>query len=154
MEKDNMSDLLNTFKSVLNNNSTSSSQLSETADNKLNITPEMITQLADNLKNQTSQSSSSDNTNPNTNTNTNINSNHNSSNNNFENNINLDFDTILKFKKIIESFNQKNDTRSNLLYSLKPYLRESRQKKIDQYANIFKLSGIAKILKNEKGDPQ
>ena len=56
--------------------------------------------------------------------------------------------------KIIESFNQKNDTRSNLLYSLKPYLRKSRQKKIDQYANIFKLSGIAKILKNEKGDPQ
>ena len=57
-----------------------------------------------------------------------------------------------KIKNIIECFNEKDDTRTNLLYSLKPYLRESRQKKIDQYINLFKLSGITKLLKKEKGD--
>ena len=67
-------------------------------------------------------------------------------------NSNIDFSTILKIKNIMESLNQSDDARSNLLYSLKPYLRESRQKKIDQYVNIFKFSGIAKLFRNEKGD--
>ena len=76
----------------------------------------------------------------------------NTSSSNSGNNLDLDFDTILKIKNIIEAFNKKDDAKSNLLYSLKPYLRESRQKKIDQYINLFKLSGITKLLKKEKGD--
>ena len=157
MEKDNMSDLLNTFKSVLNGSSTNPAQSSEipnttnsNSNNNLNITPEMITQLANNLKNHSSQNSSSDSMNSNISNNSN--SNQNSSNNNSENNINIDFDTILKIKNIMDAFNQKDDSKSNLLYSLKPYLRESRQRKIDQYVNLFKLSGIAKMIKQEKGD--
>ena len=71
---------------------------------------------------------------------------------NTEINSSLDINTILKIKNIIESFNQKDDARSNLLYSLKPYLRESRQKKIDQYVNLFKISAITNFFKNEKGD--
>ena len=157
MERDNMSDLLNTFKNILNNSSITPSQTADNSDtiennsnNNMNITPEMITQIANNIKNQSSQSSSSDSIN--TNKNLNFNSNHNPSNNNSENTINLDLDTILKFKNIIDSFNQTDDSKSNLLYSLKPYLRKSRQNRIDQYVNIFKLSRIAKILKQEKGD--
>ena len=65
---------------------------------------------------------------------------------------NLDIDTILKLKTIIETFNKKDDSRANLLYSLKPYLRESRQKKIDQYVNIFKLTAITNLFKKGKGD--
>ena len=165
MEKDNMSNLLNTFKNILNSSSTTPSQSSETPntnnDNSnnnttLNITPEMISQLASNLKSQSFKNSSSDNINENITTNSNSNShshsNHNSSNNNYENNLNIDFDTILKIKNMMESFNQIDDNKSNLLYSLKPYLRESRQRKIDQYVNLFKLSGIVKIIKQEKGD--
>ena len=163
MEKDNMSNLLNTFKNVLNSSSTTPAQSSETPntnnDNSnnnttLNITPEMISQLASNLKSQSFKNSSSDNINENitTNSNSHSHSNHNSSNNNYENNLNIDFDTILKIKNMMESFNQIDDNKSNLLYSLKPYLRESRQRKIDQYVNLFKLSGIAKMIKQEKGD--
>ena len=161
MENSNISDLLNDFKNVLNNSSTTPAQSSEVpnttnsaSNNDLNITPEMITQLANSLKSQSSKNSFSDNINENITTNSNSNShtNHNSSNNNYENNLNIDFDTILKIKNMMESFNQIDDNKSNLLYSLKPYLRESRQRKIDQYVNLFKLSGIVKIIKQEKGD--
>ena len=159
MEKDNMSDLLNIFKNALNNSSTTPTQSSEVpnttnsaSNSNMNITPEMITQLANNLKSQSSKNSFSDNINENITANSDSPSNHNSLNNNSENNLNIDFDTILKIKNIMEAFNQKDDNRSNLLYSLKPYLRESRQRKIDQYVHIFKLSGIAKMIKQEKGD--
>jgi len=122
------------FKTILSNNSTSSTN-KESSKESLKITPEMITQLANTIK----SSNSSNDTN-------------NTSSLDSGNNLDLDFDTILKIKNIIEAFNKKDDAKSNLLYSLKPYLRESRQKKIDQYINLFKLSGITKLLKKEKGD--
>ena len=37
----------------------------------------------------------------------------------------------------------KDDTRTNLLLSLKSYLKESRQKKVDQYIKLF---GIGKAF--------
>ena len=64
----------------------------------------------------------------------------------------LDFDTILKIKSIMEALNNKNDPRSNLLYSLKPYLRKSKQAKLDQYVNIMKISQVTNLFKNEKGE--
>ena len=64
---------------------------------------------------------------------------------------NIDFETILKMKSMIDDLNKKDDPRSNLLYSLKPYLRKTRQEKIDQYINLFKISKITNLLKNEKG---
>ena len=148
--ENNISDVLNQFKDILNknSNSTSSNSTNSNGSNSLNITPEMITNLAENLKN---------NNNFNNNLSNNLNSNSTSSdksnpNQNTEINSSLDINTILKIKNIIESFNQKDDARSNLLYSLKPYLRESRQKKIDQYVNLFKISAITNFFKNEKGD--
>ena len=50
----------------------------------------------------------------------------------------------------MEKMNTQNDANSNLLYSLKPYLRESKQAKLDQYANLMKLSQITNLFKNEK----
>ena len=148
--ENNISDVLNQFKDILNknSNSTSSNSTNSNGSNSLNITPEMITNLAENLKN---------NNNFNNNLSNNLNSNSTSSdksnpNQNTEINSSLDINTILKIKNIIESFNQKDDARSNLLYSLKPYLRESIQKKIDQYVNLFKISAITNFFKNEKGD--
>ena len=49
----------------------------------------------------------------------------------------------------MENINSKNDPRSNLLNSLKPYLRNSRKEKIDQYANLLNFTKIAELLKNE-----
>lgn len=65
-----------------------------------------------------------------------------------ENKINIDFDTILKMKTIIDSMNNRDDPRANLLYSLKPYLRESRKKQLDQYVNLLNMTKIAEIMKN------
>ena len=144
MENSNMSDLINNFKDIFNNQSSNTSASKSTdSQNNLNITPEMINNLANMLKN--SDLSSEANQSPKKET---INSSSSSENSN------IDFSTILKIKNIMDSLNQNDDARSNLLYSLKPYLRESRQKKIDQYVNIFKFSGIAKLFRNEKGDSE
>ena len=58
----------------------------------------------------------------------------------------------MKIKNIMDSFNKNDNKDANLLYSLKPYLRKSRQDKIDQYINILRISQVSKLLKNDKGD--
>lgn len=73
------------------------------------------------------------------------------SNNTSNNNNNLgqiDMNTVLKMKSVMEKMNNSNDPRSNLLYSLKPYLREERKEKLDQYANLLNVAKIADILKD------
>ncbi len=101
----------------------------------INISPEMVNNLLNMLKTSTdSKFSENDN---------------NSENKQNDTSANIDFDTILKIKSIMEAFNSKDDPDFNLLYSLKPYLRKSRQEKIDQYANILKLSHISKIFKQK-----
>ena len=72
-----------------------------------------------------------------------------SSNANDTDNFNMDMNTILKIKTIIDNINTKDDPRANLLYSLKPYLRESRKSKLDQYVNILNMTKIANIINNE-----
>lgn len=71
-----------------------------------------------------------------------------SDNTNFNFN-NIDMNTILKMKSVMENLNTNNDPRSNLLNSLKPYLRNSRKEKIDQYANLLNLAKIAELLKKD-----
>ena len=54
----------------------------------------------------------------------------------------------------MEKLNTSNDPRSNLLHSLKPYLREEKKGKIDQYANLLNVAKIADIFKeNNKENP-
>ena len=112
------------------------------------IPPEMIQNFSSMMNN----SSSSD-TNSNSNQQAHQDSNQNSSNNNSSNNSfnfnNIDMNTILKMKSVMEKMNNKNDPRSNLLYSLKPYLREGRKEKLDQYANLLNVAKIAELLKND-----
>lgn len=60
----------------------------------------------------------------------------------------IDMNTILKMKSIMEKMNNSNNPGSNLLYSLKPYLRKERKEKIDQYANLLNFAQIANILKD------
>lgn len=78
------------------------------------------------------------------------NNNQNSSNssNSFDNfSPDIDVDTILKMKTVIDKMNKKNDDpRSKLLNSLRPYLRQSRQNKLDQYIQLMNLSKIVDIL--------
>lgn len=71
-------------------------------------------------------------------------SNSNNSSNNSEpegngNNPSIDINTILKMKFIMDKMgNSKDDPRANLLLSLKPYLKESRKSKVEQYVRFIK----------------
>ena len=55
-------------------------------------------------------------------------------------------------KSIMENMNNKNDPRANLLYSLKPYLRDSKKDKLDQYVNLLNVSKIAELMNNNNED--
>lgn len=70
------------------------------------------------------------------------------------NSFNIDIETILKMKTIIDSVNKKDDPRANLLYSLKPYLRESRKKQLDQYVNLLNMTKIADIMRNDNDNKE
>ena len=59
--------------------------------------------------------------------------------------------TIMKMQNIMNNMNNKNDPRANLLYSLKPYLRDSKKEKLNQYVNLLNISKIADIM-NKKDD--
>lgn len=68
----------------------------------------------------------------------------NSSTNNFSN---IDMNTIIKIQQIMNSMNNtQNDSRTNLLLSLKPYLKESRKSKVDQYIQLMKMGKIFEIM--------
>ena len=66
---------------------------------------------------------------------------------------NIDINTILKMKEIMDKMNSNhNDKRSNLLLALKPYLRKSRQSKLDQYMKFLNMAPLLEIFKNNGGD--
>lgn len=128
----------------------------------LNISPEMINNLVNILKNngfsdnsnssnQNAQNINNSGASQNTQYSTDANMNHyeqtetNSS-------TNIDFETIMKMKSMMDTLNNSNNQDSKLLYSLKPYLRKSRQAKLDQYINILKITQVSKLFnsKSEK----
>lgn len=65
----------------------------------------------------------------------------------------IDISMILKMKKIMDSMkNNKDDPRANLLLSLKPYLKDSRQEKVDQYVKLFNMSKVFEVINPLGGD--
>ena len=65
----------------------------------------------------------------------------------------IDIGMIMKMKSIMDSMkNQKDDPRANLLLSLKPYLKESRKDKVDQYIKLFSMSKVLEVLNPLGGD--
>ena len=76
----------------------------------------------------------------------------NSQSNENTNNFNIDMNTIMKMKSIMDNMNNKNDPRANLLYSLKPYLRDSKKNKLDQYVNLLNISKIAEVMNKNNDD--
>ena len=66
---------------------------------------------------------------------------------------NIDMNTILKIKQVMEKMNDtKNDPRSNLLLSLKPYLKPTRKEKLDQYIKLVNMSSVMEFFKNTGGE--
>lgn len=114
--------------------------------NKMNnISPEMVNNLFNMLNNNNSSNpnTSSNNSASETSYNSSDSSNYNETS---FNNSGIDFETILKMKNIIDKMNTKNDPRSNLLQSLKPYLNDSRKSKVDQYIQLMNMSKVLDVF--------
>lgn len=63
---------------------------------------------------------------------------------------NIDITTMLKIKEMMDKISSfHNDKRSNLLLALKPYLRESRQTKLDQYMKLLNIAPLLEMFKDD-----
>lgn len=122
------------FQNIISNMNSSNSN---TDSNKNGgISPEAINNLVSMLnKNNTSDTAKDDSTN-------------NSSNSGY----NIDFETIMKFKNIMDKMNSKDDPRSKLLISLKPYLKDNKKNKIDQYIQFLNISRVMDMFTKSNGD--
>ena len=64
----------------------------------------------------------------------------------------IDFESIMKMKSIMDKMNNKDDPRAKLLMSLKPYLKDSRKEKVDQYIKLFGMSKAFEMFNNFGGE--
>ena len=108
---------------------------------KNSISPEMVNNLISMINNSSNNS--------NTTQSNSVNQNYSDSSNSRSS---IDLDTILRMKSIIDKMNVKNDPRSNLLESLKPYLKESRRNKIDQYVQLMNMSKVMESFNFMSGE--
>lgn len=112
------------------------------------ISPEMI-QNFQNMLNNNNKSNTSTNISQNHTVNDNSetsNSQNTNSNNNFDFS-KIDMNTMMKITSMLNNINSKDDPRANLIHSLKPYLRDSKKDKVDQYANLLNITKMADLFK-------
>lgn len=158
-------DMINNLKSAMNQNGNSNNmdQIKNMVDKgDLNsaisqISPEMIQNFSKMLSNNQSNNQTNNTTNSatsgvqnnenNTNTTTATSNNENNNANGFDFS-NIDMSTIMKMSSAFGQMNHKNDPRSNLLNSLKPYMRDEKKGKIDSYMSLLNMSKITDVLKN------
>ena len=141
----NFSKMMNNTNNMSNNgNSNNSNNLNNPNSNDYNNTNDFNNSGNTNTLNNSNYTNNSNSTN---------NSNNNSGKDNTSNNNtgfdinNIDMNTIMKLSSAFGNSNNKNDPRANLLNSLKPYLRDSKKSKLDNYMNLLNMSKIADILK-------
>ncbi len=131
------------------------------------IPPDAMKNLSElmNKSNGSNQSSSNSNNNSNSSDSIsdNINSQDNSINSDFTNNLNnfdfnnIDINTMMKVKSMMEKMNNSSGPRNNLLQSLKPYLRNEKRSKLDQYSNLLNMANLMELFnqnnkENNSGD--
>lgn len=117
---EDMSNLMNQINNMIKNN--------EIPDEIKNMMNSMTNNTQSNSGNQSAQDVSS----------------HNSSSSESSPMPEFDMGTIMKIKNMMDSMKVgQNDPRANLLKSLKPYLKESRKEKVDQY---IQLCGMGKVF--------
>lgn len=124
MDENMINNLMNMIKNQ-QNNSNSTGQTENPS-----ISPEAINNIMNMIKNNNKENSSANSSN--------------STNN-------IDMETIMKLKTVLDKVNTRDDPRSNLLLSLKPYLKESRQNKVEQYIQLFNMTKVLDIFNNMSG---
>lgn len=126
--------MVNKVKSMVNNG--------ELNDVISKIPPEM-------MQNFSSMMNSNGNGSGNKNSSNNATSSNGNSGSNYFDFSNIDINTVMKMKSVLDKMNSKDDPRTNLLHSLKPYLRDEKKEKLDQYANLMNVAKIAELFKND-----
>jgi len=143
---DNLADAFNTLKKMVDNGNIPSevqgivNNLNSGNANSKQTLNDMLSQVSPEMLNNFSSMLQSNNKNSDTSR----------DNSNSNNNFSIDPETLMKMTSVINAMNQKDNPSNNLLRSLKPYLRDSRKEKLDQYANLLNITKIADIMKNEK----
>lgn len=124
------------FSSLMNN--LKNGNIPEDIKNK--ISPEMLSNFASMLNNMNNKNTNTEENTSNSDTQTN------------SNNLNIDMDMLLKMKNVFDKMNNtKDDPRANLLLSLKPYLKESRKEKVEQYVKLFSMGKIMEVFNSGNG---
>ena len=155
---DNLTDAFNSLKNMVDSGNIPSemkgiiNNLNNGNNNSNQSLNDMISKISPEMLNNFSSMLQSQNNNTNNCGNASNSSNRisNNSNSNSSNNFNIDPATLMKMTSVINAMNQKDNPGTNLLHSLKPYLRSSRKDKLDQYANLLNITKIADVMKNEK----
>lgn len=120
---DNMSDMINNLNDML----------------KGNTVPDNLKDMLNSVMNNSSNNTS--------NASTNTDNSNNNSSNDFSN---IDINTILKMQEVMKSINsEQSSSRVKLLRSLKPYLKPSRQDKVEQYIQLFNMEKIFEMFNNK-----
>ena len=136
MNNEDMSNMIQKLSSMINNsNNTDTNNNDDISSNSNETNFENIQNILSNM-------------------NFNSNNSENNNDNNFQdnNNFNFDFETIMKMKTIMDSFNSaKNSPEANLLLSLKPYLNNNRKQKLEQYMQFLNLSKVIEAFNNNGG---
>lgn len=134
---DNVKDMLSNLQNSNNSNSSSGSNTASNSDvssdsSSTGISPEMLEKLSSMLNGSTNNSSSSSTSSQSS---------------------GIDMETLLKISNIISKMNNsQNDARANLLLSLKPYLKESRRGKVEQYVKLLNMSKVLEIINPNGGE--
>lgn len=139
MLNENMSDMINNFSKMMNNQDM----------------PENVRNILNNMNNNFNKNNNFTNKSTMDNNSNNFGENGNNFNSSNTNNPfgNIDMETILKMQQIMNSLNDnQSDSRTNLLMSLKPYLKDRRKKKVDQYIQLMKMGKIFEIMNPLGGD--
>ncbi len=155
---DDIKNLVNNFQ---NQNNSSSSNVQST--NNRNVSNNYSNTQNTNSRNYTNMKNSSNYNSTNSfntyNTGNNNNSFNNTQNNSVRNNSgdsqapNIDMETLLKLQSIMSKMkNSSDDDMSRLLLSLKPYLRNGKKEKIDEYIQLIKMGKMTQILNSFGGE--
>lgn len=138
MSNEDMSDIMQKLSSMINSSNTDENSKYTNDDVSSNSNQFNMDNLKEFINNFQSSSQES---------NANINDDSNNSNN-----FNFDINTMMKIKNIMDKMNSsRNDPRSNLLQSLKPYLNDNRKERLDQYMQFLNISKVLEAFNSEGG---
>lgn len=114
---------------------------------------EMLNSFTNNSSNNSNNNNTDNNSNSNSNRNTSINSNNTNDSNQSSSMPNIDIETMLKLQKVMSAMNSNsNSSGANLLRSLKPYLKPSRQAKVDEYIQLLNIEKVIGLMNLSGGD--